>query len=113
MPPIWSLPVGSMRRWRLSTRDLSRGGGAPGWRGGGGGGPRPPPPPPTPALPGFGSRVLFVALLAGFVALQSRLLDWSWWRFPLDYSLVAALDLVVGWTLAGLVLAWRVKPAAR
>lgn len=66
-----------------------------------------------PALQGYGSRVLFVALLAGFAALQSRLLDWSWWGFPLDYSLVAALDLVVGWTLAGLVLAWRVRPAGR
>lgn len=65
----------------------------------------------APALPGFGSRVLFIGLLAGFAALQSRLVDWSWWHFPLDYSLVAALDLVVAWTLAGLVLAWRIRPA--
>ncbi|MGH7551119.1 MAG: hypothetical protein ACREMD_05130 [Gemmatimonadota bacterium] len=65
----------------------------------------------APALPGFGSRVLFIALLAGFAALQSRLVDWNWWRFPLDYSLVAAFHLVIGWTLAGLVLAWRLNPA--
>ncbi len=67
----------------------------------------------TPVLPGFGSRVLLVGLLAGFAAVQSRLTDWSWWRFPLDYSLVAAFDLVVGWTLAGLVLAWRIRPGGR
>lgn len=67
----------------------------------------------APALPGFGSRVLFIGLLAGFAALQSRLVDWSWWHFPLDYSLVAALDLVVAWTLAGLVLAWRIRPEGR
>ncbi|MGH7570327.1 MAG: hypothetical protein ACREMK_00595 [Gemmatimonadota bacterium] len=65
----------------------------------------------APALPGLGSRVLFIALLAGFAALQSRLVDWNWWRFPLDYSLVAAFDLVIGWSLAGLVLAWRLSPA--
>lgn len=67
----------------------------------------------APALPGFGSRVLFIGLLAGFAALQSRLVDWSWWRFPLDYSLVASLDLVIAWSLAGLVLAWRIRPAER
>ncbi len=65
----------------------------------------------APALARFGSRVLFVALLAGFAALQSRLVDWNWWGFPLDYSLVTAFDLVIGWTLAGLVLAWRLTPA--
>lgn len=65
----------------------------------------------APALPRFGSRVLFVSLLAGFAALQSRLVDWNWWGLPLDTSLVAAFDLVIGWTLAGLVLAWRLSPA--
>jgi hypothetical protein len=65
----------------------------------------------APALPRFGHRVLFVALLGGFAAVQARLLDWNWWAFPLDYSLVMAVDLVVAWTLAGLVLAWRIGPA--
>ena len=40
---------------------------------------------------------------------------WNWYEFPLEFTLAEAIDSVVGWLLAGFVIAaivrpWRVKP---
>ena len=64
----------------------------------------------APSLPRFGDRVMFVALLGGFAGVATRLMDWNWWSFSLDYSLVMAVDLVIGWALAGVVLARFARP---
>lgn len=63
----------------------------------------------APALPRYRHRVLFVALLGGFAATATRLVDWNWWAFPLDWILLEVADLVVGWTLAGLAIAAIVR----
>ncbi|MFQ5926675.1 MAG: hypothetical protein ACE5MH_04490 [Terriglobia bacterium] len=62
-------------------------------------------------LAGFGARVLFVALLGLFATLVSDVPYWNWYRFPTDYTLAVLADHVIGWGLAGTVLAWNLKPA--
>jgi hypothetical protein len=61
-------------------------------------------------LAGFGQRLLFVALIGIFAALVSHISLWNWMFIPTGYSLVMAVDLVIAWVLAGLVIAWRIKP---
>lgn len=48
-----------------------------------------------------GYAVLF-ALAAGFVC---YLPSWNWFGFPLPYVLVGMADLIIGWFLAGLLIA--------
>ncbi|MDA1014541.1 MAG: hypothetical protein O3A00_08835 [Planctomycetota bacterium] len=55
-------------------------------------------------------RVGFVAGLGVFVAFAAHASYWNWMHFPLDYTLAFMVDVSVGWTLAGLVLAAIVKP---
>jgi len=62
-------------------------------------------------LTGYSQRVIFVTLLGVFAALVSHFSMWNWMHVPTGYSLVMAADLVIGWLLAGLVIAWRIKPA--
>jgi hypothetical protein len=62
-------------------------------------------------LPGYGQRVGFIAVMGVLGALVSHIAAWNWMAFPTGYSLVMALDLVITSTLAGLVIAWRIKPA--
>jgi len=63
-------------------------------------------------LSGYNQRVTFVALIGVFAALVSHITAWNWMYIPTGYSLVMAADIVIGWLLAGLVIAWRMKPAA-
>ena len=60
--------------------------------------------------PSFWRRVTFVVLLAVFAGFMFPFSEWNWWRFPLGYTLVNVADGIVTWFLAGLVLAWRIKP---
>lgn len=46
--------------------------------------------------------VVIFALAAGVVCL---LPEWNWWGYSTGYTAVAVMDLVVGWFLAGLVIA--------
>jgi len=55
-------------------------------------------------------RVLFVTCLGVFAALVSHISAAHWMFFPANYSHVMAIDLVVTYLLAGLVIAWRIKP---
>jgi hypothetical protein len=36
---------------------------------------------------------------------------WNWYGFPAGYALAEAIDQVVGWMLAGLVIAWLLRRA--
>ncbi len=63
-------------------------------------------------LGGFGGRVLFVALLGLLPSLAIDFSYWNWYGFPTNYSLAVAADQLIGFTLAGLVLAAFVKPPA-
>jgi hypothetical protein len=60
--------------------------------------------------PSFMRRVTFVVLLAVFAGFMFPFSEWNWWRFPLGYTLVNVADGIVTWFLAGLVLAWRIRP---
>ena len=60
----------------------------------------------------YRQRVIFVARLGVFAALVSHIALWNWMFLPVAYTIVMALDLIVGWVLAGLVIAWRIKPVS-
>ena len=63
-------------------------------------------------LAGFGARVLFVALLGLLPTLVVNLPYWNWYGFPADYTLAQLADHVIGFFVAGLVLAGLVKPSS-
>jgi len=50
-------------------------------------------------------RVFFVMVAAMMGAILIHLEQWNWWAFPDDYVLLQMLDLLMGWFLAGLVMA--------
>lgn len=58
-------------------------------------------------------RVCFVAVVALAIGLFERLGDLNWWGFPPAYTLVLIADLVIGWFLAGLVIARFATPAQK
>ena len=64
------------------------------------------------ARPGFGSRVLMVALFGIFVALWTDIRLWGMEMYPLNYSLFLAASSVPTWVIVGLVVAWRIKPSS-
>ena len=55
---------------------------------------------------GFGRRVAIAAALGLFAWLAVSVPYWNWYLFPLEFTLGAALDQVIGWTVAGLGMAW-------
>jgi hypothetical protein len=59
---------------------------------------------------GFGGRVLFVTGLGLFGFVINSVPYWNWYGFPLDYTGAQAIEKIVGWFLAGLVLAAIVRP---
>ncbi len=58
-------------------------------------------------LPSFKHRMLFVAGIGLFLALNGPLANWIWWHFPTGFTLVNMADSVITWLIAGAVLAWR------
>lgn len=68
------------------------------------------------AVSGLGARTTAAALVGVAVAISTNGSYWTWWGFPTDYTLAAMVIQVVGYTVAGLmialVLGWKQKPAA-
>ncbi len=62
------------------------------------------------SLNGLMQRALFVTAMGVFVALVYPMAEWNWWNFPGDFTAVAVFDTIITWFLAGLVIAWRIKP---
>jgi len=56
-------------------------------------------------LPGYWPRVGFLVVLALTAGVICHVPDWNWWGFSASYTAVAFADLLIGWTLAGLVIA--------
>jgi hypothetical protein len=54
-------------------------------------------------------RVAFVTLLGIFGFVTISVPYWNWYGFPADFTMAEAIDQVVGWFLAGLVLAAIVR----
>jgi hypothetical protein len=61
----------------------------------------------------YGKRVLAVASLGLFAWLALSVSYWNWYGFPTPFIAAEGIDQVVGWLLAGLVMARIVPPAAR
>lgn len=55
-------------------------------------------------------RVGFVVVLALATAVIAHYPSWVWWRFSESFTLVECADLLIGWSLAGLVIA-KIIPA--
>jgi hypothetical protein len=58
---------------------------------------------------GYRGRVLFVTLLGVFGFLTISVPYWNWYGFPADFTVAEAIDQIIGWFLAGLVLAAIVR----
>lgn len=54
---------------------------------------------------GYVGRVFLVIALGLFAALVSHAMQWNWMLLPAGYTAVMMADLVLGWLLAGLVIA--------
>lgn len=50
-------------------------------------------------------KVLFIALVGLIIGFVSHAPYWNWFGFSTPYVIVIILDTVIGWTLAGLVIA--------
>ncbi len=62
------------------------------------------------AIGAYLMRVTFVTLIYVSSAIATNVSYWNWYGFPLDYTLAQmTIELVAG-LLAGLVIAWFIKP---
>jgi hypothetical protein len=57
----------------------------------------------------YAERVLFVTIAGLAAGVICRVPDWNWHQYPLNHTLVQVANQVVGWFLAGLVLASVVR----
>ena len=58
----------------------------------------------------FGARVWYVTMLGIFLAVAARIGDWAWMGASTSMSITLAVNDIIGWMLAGLLIAWRMKP---
>lgn len=54
----------------------------------------------------FRRRVLVAGALGLFAWLAISLPQWNWYMFPMNMTLAALIEQVVGWLLAGAAMAW-------
>jgi len=59
---------------------------------------------------GFLARASLGLAVAFFATLNGHLALWNWMHYPLDYSLVMAADVLIGWGLASLAMAAILQP---
>ena len=64
----------------------------------------------APSCPSYWGRVGFVLLIGLFAAVVVHIAYWNWMNFPLDHTIAMSIDVIVGWFLAALVLAWLIRP---
>ena len=55
---------------------------------------------------GFRKRLGIAAAAALFAWLSAMVPYWNWYRFPLDFTLAALAEQLLGWLLAGAAIAW-------
>jgi hypothetical protein len=58
------------------------------------------------AVVGFHRRLAIAAAAAVFAWLSTLLPYWNWYRFPLDFTLAALAEQLIGWLIAGAAMAW-------
>lgn len=54
---------------------------------------------------GYWQRVGFITLIGFLVGFLGLLPAWNWWNFNMSYVVVGMMDLLIGWFLAGLLIA--------
>ena len=62
--------------------------------------------------PGFIVRVACVTLVGILASIMTLVPYWNWYGFPTDFTLGQMAEHIVGWFLAGVVLALIVRPSA-
>ena len=67
----------------------------------------------TTPLRSFFAKVRFVEMIAVLIFVAGQLPFSIWWQFSPDFLLISLLDLLIGWGLAGCVLAWATGRGAR
>lgn len=58
-----------------------------------------------------GCRIAIVASLGLFAWLAISIQQWNWYNFPFTFVALDAINQVIGWTLAGLLMVKLIKPA--
>ncbi|MCA9396242.1 MAG: hypothetical protein KC649_03645 [Candidatus Omnitrophica bacterium] len=53
-------------------------------------------------------KMILIFKIALFASVTGVLPNWLWWSFTPHYTLLAVADILVGWMLAGLIIAKRV-----
>ena len=61
---------------------------------------------------GYWKRIALAGLLGGFGLFAISTIYWNWYGFPNDFFFAQAVDMTVGWSLAGAVIA-RLIPSIR
>lgn len=61
----------------------------------------------------FFQRLWLVMLLAGLIILQGPVANLNWMDFPWHYVKGTILDILIGWFLAGVWLAYFIKPVEK
>jgi hypothetical protein len=64
------------------------------------------------ALAAYAMRVGFVTVVGIVGAITTNVPYWNWYTFPTAYTLCYAFIEVVGYLVAGLAIAWYLKPKA-
>lgn len=62
---------------------------------------------------GFRRRLAIAAAAAVFAWLSSMLPYWNWYCFPLDFTLAALAEQLIGWLIAGAAMAWWLSRGER
>jgi hypothetical protein len=62
---------------------------------------------------GFRRRLMVAAAAALFAWFGTLLPYWNWYRFPLDFTLAALAEQLIGWLIAGAVMAWWIGRSER
>ena len=56
-------------------------------------------------------RATMVAMMGLFTWLAISVSQWTWYHFPFSFIALDAIDQVIGWLLAGFLMAKMIKPA--
>jgi hypothetical protein len=60
--------------------------------------------------PSFMGRLTMVMLFATGASVITYIPLYNWFYFPLDFTLLAVADIVIGWLLAGIAISWVTQP---
>lgn len=59
--------------------------------------------------PSFRRRWLFVTLIGCIISLAGNLPNWIWYGYPTTFTVNLVRDMILGWAMAGLILAYFIK----